>query len=239
MDVLRGEDVHHLFQYVLEEVVCSHAAWAEVHLLVRLVRAREFWIGCEHLSRVARHLYFGHDSDATLCCVLHEVAQLVLSIVATVCALFAFILVLASEFAPLLPGLSFAPCSKTGKARVALYLYAPACSVGEVEVEAVELILCHHVNLLLEERNGLEVARHVEHQRAPLEGGSILNVARHDAILLLQLLYGLPGEAEAVGRSGTDEQCVLSDVEVVSLGRRSVGEACEAYHLLSVVVSLC
>ena len=235
MDVLRGEDVHHLFQHVLEEVVCSDTARAEVHLLVRFVCAREFGICGEHLCRVSRHLYFWHDSDATLSSVAHEVAQLVLSVVAAVCALFAFVLVLASELAPLLPGLSFAPRSEAGETWVALNLDAPSGSVSEVKVEAVELILRHDVNLLLEERNGLEVARHVEHQRAPLESRSVNDVACLDSVLLLQLVYGLPSEAEAVGRSGADEQRVLSDMKAVSLGRRSAVETCEAHHLTSVV----
>ena len=219
MDVLRGEDVHHLFQHVLEEVVCSDAARAEVHLLVGFVRAREFGVGGEHLSRVSRHLYFWHDGDATLSSVAHEVAQLVLSVVAAVSASFALVHILASELAPLLPCLSFAPRSELGEARVALNLDAPSGSVGEVKMESVELVLRHDVDLLLEERNGLEVARHVEHERAPLESRSVNNVACHDGVLLLQLVYGLPSEAEAVCRSGADEQRVLSDVEAVSLGR--------------------
>ena len=68
-----------------------------------------------------------------------------------------------------------------------------------MEVQTVELVLRHHVNLLLDEADRLKMARHVKHYRAPLVGRRVVDVASHDAMLGLELAYGLPCVAESVG----------------------------------------
>ena len=199
VNVLGREDVHHLLQHVLKEVVSSHAACAEVHLLVWLMRTREFGIGSHHLGRVARHLYLGNNRDATFGSVSHQLAQFVLGVVAAMSVGRTFHSVLGSVFAPLLPCAFWSPCSHTCQQRIALNLDAPARSIGEMEVQTIELVLRHNVNLLLDEADRLEVSRHVEHYRAPLVGRRVVDVASHNAMLGLELADGLPCVAESVG----------------------------------------
>ena len=60
------------------------------------------------------------------------------------------------------------PSGKVGKAWIAFNLNAPTSGIGKVQVQIVELVLSHNVHLPLKEADGEEVARHVNHKRAPL-----------------------------------------------------------------------
>ena len=219
MDILGREDVHHFLQNILKEVVCCHTTRTEVHLLVRLVCARQFGISRHHLSRVTRHLYLGHDGYAAFSSVSNEIAQLVLCVIAAVSAFRTFFDVACAVLRPFLPCALRTPCRQLGEPRIALYLDAPSGSVGEMDVQAVELILRHYVHLLLDEFNRLEMTRHVEHQRAPLICRSVVNVAADNASLRGKLTDSLPSIAESVSSGSTYKECVGSDMQAVSLRR--------------------
>ena len=81
VDVLRGEDFHHFFQYVLQEIIGGHAARAEICLLVGLMGAAELRIGSQHLLTVGRHFNLGDYGDAALGSIFHQSAQLILGVV--------------------------------------------------------------------------------------------------------------------------------------------------------------
>ena len=140
------------------------------------MRTRQFWVGGEYGSRVAWHFYFGHDSDASLGSVGHQIAQFVLRIIATISAWCIFRTVGGACFAPFQPRLYGAIGNAVSKARIAFNLHAPSLGIGQMQVQTVKFVAGHHVYLLFQEANGEEVAHHVNHQSTPFIGGLVNNV---------------------------------------------------------------
>ena len=126
---------------------------------------------------MCRHFYFRHNRHAALGGIVHQFAQLPLRVVAAVCAGLALLHVTAVAVPPFLPRGIGAPRPELGEARITLYFHAPAGGIREVQVQAVEFVARHHVDLLLQKFNGEEVARNVEHHTAPFKGGCVCDVA--------------------------------------------------------------
>ena len=74
-----------------------------------------------------------------------------------------------------------------------------------MQVEGVELIMGHRVDLLLDVGFVEEVARDVEHQSAPAIAGCILDFAAgHAAVGTAQLAQRLQSIEESCARNGLD-----------------------------------
>ena len=61
------------------------------------------------------------------------------------------------------------PCSHLGEQRILVNLDAPAVVVGEVEMELVELVQGHHIQVFLHLVNIEEMAAHIQMAASPLE----------------------------------------------------------------------
>ena len=177
MDILGGENVHNFQKHVFEEIIYAGVARAKVSLLVRFVCAGIFGVGGEGFFGVCRHFNFRHNRHAALGGIAHQFAQLVLRVVAPVCAGLAFFHVASVAVPPLFPRSIGAPRPEPREARITLDFHAPAGGIREVQVQAVEFVARHHVDLLLQKIYGEEVARNVEHHAAPLKGGRVCDVA--------------------------------------------------------------
>ena len=144
VDILGGEDVHHLVEDVLQETVhtlvagaiddagiLATDAWQYTDEAVTHHGAGHLGIGSDGCHAVGRHLYLGDDVDMPLLGIRHDVAQVALGVEAADGCRLALVWVLTI----LEVGVALhAPCSNGGEPRILLDLYAPSVVVGEVQV---------------------------------------------------------------------------------------------------------
>src|SRR2546425_8528871 len=128
---------------------------------------------------MARHLDLRHDRHEARACVGDDLADIVLRIEATVrLAVEAprgrFLVLSTDERLT-------APRAHLGETRVLLDLEAPPLVVGQVPVEAVELMERREIDVLLHELLRHEVTGHVEVDAPPREPGRVLDRNRGDA----------------------------------------------------------
>ena len=101
---------------------------------------------------------------------------------------------------------------------IALDLQPPACGVGEVQVEGIELVMGHRINLLLDGGFVEEMARDVDHQSPPRIAGLILNLAaRHPSSGITELTQRLKSIEESCARGGGESYALRGHREPVSL----------------------
>ena len=90
VDVVTGEDVHHLIEYLFEEVeglllgtidLVEHVEVVAHHVLLAQ-SARQLRIGSQCSRGMTGHLHFGNDGDKAVGRIGHNLAQLLLGVVA-------------------------------------------------------------------------------------------------------------------------------------------------------------
>ena len=154
VDVFRGEKLHDFRQDILQEFKGLFVADAELGVLVRLARAGHFRIGGQYLFGVGGHLYFGDDGDVALGGIGQQLADVVLRVVAAVGTRSSLLAILASAFEPpVFPYSLRTPGGELRQARILLDFDTPACAVGQVQVQAVQLEAGHGIHLLLDVRD--------------------------------------------------------------------------------------
>ena len=152
---------------------------------------------------MTRHIYLRHHIYASLGSIRHDVSHVVLRIEAAILlrsVLRCPYLRLRQQQVGhiLLSGISHtervlivevSPCSLYGQQRITLHLHSPSLVVRKMPVKAVELIVSHHVNELLQLVNGIEMSRAVDHQSAPSISRTVadINLRQHH---LLSLYHG-------------------------------------------------
>ena len=133
---------------------------------------------------MSRQVDFGNDGDETLAGVLHDFARLLLRVE----ALMGLAVILARVVSYDRLG---AVCAHGGEFRVFLDFDAPALVVGQVPVEAVDVVQREHVDEALHGVEGHEMARHVEVRTAIGEARRICHLAgRHFYALGGRLQHG-------------------------------------------------
>ena len=187
---------------------------------------------------MTRHLDFRNDGDATLGSIFHQVAEFILGIVTTLGTLAALLQILVAIGIPVFPQLARTPGCKVVKSRIALDFDAPSGSIGQMDMETVELVFRHHINLLLEEGDWEIMTGNIEHQSTPLIGWCIHDVAACDALLGGKLLHGLPGTEETFAAGGTDFNGIRCHMKLVCLWRRCIGELGKLHHSLGCIIHL-
>ena len=96
---------------------------------------------------------------------------------------------------PILPQCLAAPCGELGQAWVLLYLDAPTCGVGEVQMQTVHLEVCDSVNLFLHELFAEEVTAHVKHETTVFKLWLVGDCSCRDCALLVKELENCPRAA--------------------------------------------
>ena len=124
-------------------------------------------IGSDSRLGVAGHLDLGHDGDLPRSGVGHEVAELVLRVEAAVGGA-----IVALRVARVPDEGLAAPGPDAGQLRVPLDLHPPALIVGQVQVQAVELVQRQQVDQRADLRAGEEVPGGVEHHPTPGKPGA-------------------------------------------------------------------
>ena len=192
MYVLRRKEIEQLCQHVFAEGDRAVAADAErcrkVFAPPAAAVARQLRITADGRQRVPRQVDFGNDLDAALCRVSDYLADVVLRVVTSVAdfALFAaYVFLREEEFRVALVGrapqadtvvfVRSAPCPAPGQERVAFDFDPPPLVVGQVQVQAVELVAGQPVRQRHDLLLGEEVARDVEHEAAPCEARGVVD----------------------------------------------------------------
>ena len=186
MDPAVGEQRHHLGEDVLLELYRRVCGIQDVLVHApgrpdgkRVAAVAELGIRGNGGLGMAGHLDLGHDRHEAGAGVGDDLADIVLRVEATVRLAVeppsGRILVRPPD--DRLP----APGAHLGEPRVLLDLEAPPLVVGQVPVEAVELMQRRELDVLLHELFGHEVPSHVEVHAAPREPGHILDRDRGDA----------------------------------------------------------
>ena len=166
---------------------------------------------------MARQVDFGNDGDKPLAGILHDFARLLLRVE----ALMGLAVILARVVSYDRLG---AVCAHGGEFRVFLDFDAPALVVGQVPVEAVDVVQREHVDEALHGVEGHEMARHVEVRTAIGEARRICHLAgRYFYALSSRLQHGqsLAQCLHAVEQPGVacalDADAVLGDIDGVAL----------------------
>ena len=152
MYVLRREHLDDLAQHVLDERKGSVVAGAE-HVvrysphfpnLVRAACTAIFRVCCKSCLHVAGKVNLRDYRYVALCCILNNLAALLLCVEERT-VVFAVILGAVASDDSLI-----ALCSDGSQLWVLLYLDAPTLVIGQVPVEAVEVVEREHVNEALD-----------------------------------------------------------------------------------------
>ena len=230
MNVFRGENIHHLEQYVFDKFEGLVLTGAE-HIvadaplsrnLIRATGAAQLGVGGQGGHHVAGQVDFGDDGDTQVGGILHDVAQLVLRIESAVGGVVVVV--------PLFGNHRFAAhAAHLGQAGVFLDFDAPALVVGEVPVQRVELVHGHDVENAFHLVGREEVAGYVQVEAAVSESRSVVDGCAGNRPVGIgcqrvaidggreQLFDGLQGKAYAVGGSCGNFDFALTDVQAVSL----------------------
>ena len=123
---------------------------------------------------MGRHLYLRNDRHIMLTGIFKYLANVFLSIITAGSSGFIETNVFASAVPPFLPVWLRTPSSKVGEQRVFLYLNAPACRIGQMQMKPVYFIKSQCVYLLLYKFFGEEMAGNVEHKATISKTRSIL-----------------------------------------------------------------
>ena len=185
-----GEELEHFVPHVAtepEHAVLSRAEWGSEDLSpADLLEARQSVVVADGSQHVPGHVDFGHSLDASLAGISNDFADVVLRIVAAVeriAVLYALLGIGQEHVVGILSDgtaqtdrvliVVGAPCSALGEQRIFLDFNAPSLVVGEVPVEAVELIERHEVDDFLDLVLREEVAGAVEMETAPSEARTV------------------------------------------------------------------
>ena len=176
MDVFRREEVRHFGQDVLQE---DHRLFlADVEDLVRdapfganlvgTCAAAQFRVGGQRRDHVAGKVDLGDDGDAQFVRVCDDVPDLVLGVVSAVADAVVALPVLGDHRA-------VAEGADLREFGIALELDAPALVLGQMPVEAVELVHRHDVEVAFHFRYAEEMASAVEVRTPVAEARRILD----------------------------------------------------------------
>ena len=175
VDLTAGKQRHHFRQHVFaeldrlrpgrEDVVTDSpvSPWFEVLLL--LGKDAQVWIGRDRRTGVAGHFDLGHDGHVAVGRVLHDLSYVFLTVESSV----AFsikaprLLAVVADQRLVTPGTDFR------QPRVLLDLDAPALIVGEMHLQAVELVQSHDVDELQQVLFGQKVPSRIDQQPTPGE----------------------------------------------------------------------
>ena len=115
-----------------------------------------------------------------------------------------------------------APCPFFGQQRIFFDFHTPALVIGQVPVELVQFVERHHVQQFLDLLLGIEVARYVQHQAAPLQAGRIFDgYGRHAPFHSVYYLvrFNLGRKQLAQRLDARNHSSVIVSFDLDSLGR--------------------
>ena len=169
------------------------------------------------------HLDFGDNGNTAFSGIANELAHLVLAVVIAVCTLGRLALACVHKCAvtpcpPFGPVVLCAPGGNLGEQRVTVNLQSPPGSVGQVQVQSVQLHAGHDIDLAFEAIHVKVVPGHVNHAASPFKAGCVADVAAGQFPVACQQFERLSGMDETCLVIGRDQQGVGADVQPVAFG---------------------
>ena len=164
---------------------------------------------------MTRHLNLGDNLYITLCCIGNHLANLILSVEATIGCAIPLYGVKTMTYEGLLTHSTL--LSKLG---VCLNLDTPTLIVGEVPVQAVELVCGEDVDVVLHVSHREEVARYIEVSTTICKGGLVSDKTVGDVAVVRydDLTQGLQAIVYASLCATDDDDTLLADGHLVALG---------------------
>ena len=217
MDILRGEDAHHFQKHVFQELKRLLVAYAQIAAILPCIHTLQLGIGEQHLFRVTGHLYFGDNRDVAVHGIAHQVAQFVLRVIASVCARRIFPAVAPVLFnPPSRPVRLRAPSRFFREQRIFLRLHAPSGSVGQVQMQPVQLETRHGIDLFFDEIHVPEMARTVEHHATISKSWRIFYIHKRHFAVVQQLVQRLESIEKARRAASLNTDAAAIDMQGVA-----------------------
>ena len=166
MEVLRWEEGAHLCQNLFENAIvallgCANhtsAVVVAIHCqLVVGVVAEHIGIDAQESCAMTREVYLGDNLDIALCCVCHNLLNLLLGVVTAI-----LLVPLAERGAQ--RRVTTTETTHLSQVGVRLNLYAPALRVGQVPMQFVYLVVGDIVNIAQHILLGHKSSCHIEHK---------------------------------------------------------------------------
>ena len=210
MDIFRREEPDHFGEHALKEF----------EVRVGFAAAREFGVNGQHLLAVPRHLDLGNHLDMQGTGVFDHFADVVLRVIAPGRRRVVAVAVAFAAEVPSLPVGIGTPGGDVGQGGVFFDFDAPSGSVGQVPVEAVELVARHEVELTFDELLVAEMARDVEHEAPVTEARGVHDRDGRNAAAVVpgQLCERLESVEQPCGIGGRERDLCAGDVETVAFG---------------------
>ena len=180
VNVFVREKFHHFVKNIFQEdhhrivTATKDGFWGPIGTeghAVGIIVAGELRIGGQNGGTVAGHFDFGYHINMAGGGVCHNLANLVFGEVATIAAFLAFFGLLG--LAPRHVAAIYSPCTHLGEQGIFVNLDAPAMVVGEVEVELVELVQGHHVQVFLHFVDVEEMTANIQVAASPFKTGIV------------------------------------------------------------------
>ena len=157
MDIGGREDGHHFSDHILHENKGGVVAQTKLTLAFFGPNTTELWVCGNDLFGVAGHFNFRDDGDASFLGIGNQVFGIRLCVISSVGTGFSFFRVIPITVPPFLPAITGSPCSLRSEFRIFLHLYPPACRIGKVHVEGIDLVKTDQVNHFFDEAGRKEM----------------------------------------------------------------------------------
>ena len=175
MEILGWEEFCHFPEYIFYKFKTFLVAYAEIAMPVRLADrvgrvATQLWIYCHHFFAVSWHLYLRKHLYEVVCSHCQNLPYIFLGQVAAIGSFHTFLHIFPGTLAPPLVPVAF--CTETGqlgKLRVFVHLESPACRIGQVQMQSVQLIASHFPHLLQDKVFPEEMPAAVQHEASVAE----------------------------------------------------------------------
>ena len=215
-----------MVEHILDEgvhllVPCTENVGIDTPILARLVRtacAAQLGIRSQGCHHVAGHVDLGHNRDVSLGGIFHDVANLIVGVVAAVGRAVLNLRVMSEH------GLR-ALRAHLRQLRIAGHAEAPALIVGDVPVETVHVVKRDEVDIFFDKLHGEEVTGTVEHHATVAEARGSLHAGGRQLHGLgalknrQRLAQGLDAIEDTGCGLACDGHAFLVNADLVGLGR--------------------
>ena len=149
-------------------------------MFILWITREKLWISSHSSLRVTRNIHLWYYFYKAVASVFHDFTSIFLCIVAAVALSVGFGITPSQHF-------TLSPCSYFGEFGVFFDFDAPALIFGQVPMEAVHLIGCHHVKDAFHFFLAEEVTTFIKHETTPAKAGSIFNIHHRNTPTLYRI----------------------------------------------------
>ena len=147
MYIFRREYPHHFGEHILQESERFFITHTEIGKW--FAGTRERGISVIGFIAMTRHFDFGNDSDASLCSITHNFAELFLCIKSAIGTRISFMTIATVILIPPFLPVTLRAISTLGyQLRIFLNLHSPTAGIGQVQVQPIQFKVSQRIDLL-------------------------------------------------------------------------------------------